>query len=90
MRVGILGGSFDPIHNGHLHMALSAKHAYKLDEVWLIPAGHSPNKDESKMTSAIHRLNMCQLAVKEFPNLIASDFEIKCKEKSGNKYPKNN
>ena len=82
MRVGILGGSFDPIHNGHLHMALSAQQTYNLDEVWLIPAGHSPNKDESKMTSAVHRLNMCKIAVEEFPTLIASDYEIQRKERS--------
>lgn len=82
MRIGILGGSFDPIHNGHIHMALSAKEAYKLDEVWLMPAGHSPNKDENHMTSAIHRLNMCRLAVEGIPGLIASDYEIQCKEKS--------
>ena len=41
MNIGILGGSFDPIHNGHLHMAKCAYASYALDQVWLIPAGHS-------------------------------------------------
>ena len=51
-RVGILGGSFDPIHKGHLNIAQSAYEEFALDEVWFIPAGHSPNKDEKKMTAA--------------------------------------
>ena len=62
MKIGILGGSFDPIHNGHLHMAVKAHEEYELDEVWLIPTGHSPNKDEGKMTKAKDRLAMCRLA----------------------------
>lgn len=82
MKIGILGGSFDPIHNGHIHMALSAYQEYHLDEVWLIPAGHSPNKDEMRMTSAVHRLNMCQLAVEKYPYLKASDYEIRSNERS--------
>ena len=59
-RVGILGGSFDPIHKGHLNIAQSAYEEFALDEVWFIPAGHSPNKDEKKMTAAdmiFHILN---------------------------------
>jgi nicotinate-nucleotide adenylyltransferase len=62
MKIGILGGSFDPIHNGHLYMARKALTEYMLDEVWLMPAGHSPNKVEANMTSAFHRRNMCELA----------------------------
>ena len=50
MKIGILGGSFDPIHNGHVHMALAACKEFALDQVWLIPAGHSPNKEEKAMT----------------------------------------
>lgn len=50
-RVGILGGSFDPIHKGHLNIAQSAYEEFALDEVWFIPAGHSPNKDEKKNDS---------------------------------------
>ena len=57
-RVGILGGSFDPIHKGHLNIAQSAYEEFALDEVWFIPAGHSPNKDEKKMTAADIRAEM--------------------------------
>ena len=66
-KIGILGGSFDPIHNGHLAIAESAYQDFNLDEIWLIPAGHSPNKDEYKMTSAIVRAEMTALAVQNIP-----------------------
>ncbi len=83
MKIGILGGSFDPIHNGHIHMAMSAKNSHCLDKVILIPAGHSPNKNEQKMTDKSHRYNMCKVAIEEINTLnktdsfIVSDFEIK-------------
>ena len=76
MRIGILGGSFDPIHKGHLHMAKSAYDTGNFDEIWLMPAGHSPNKKEENMTSPEHRLAMCQLAAKEYAFLRASSFEV--------------
>ena len=82
MRIGILGGSFDPIHNGHLHMAVCAHDAFHLDQVWLMPAGHSPNKDETCMTDAIHRFHMCELAADSYNWLSASRFELDSDERS--------
>lgn len=82
MKIGILGGSFDPIHNGHLHMAKCAKEACSLDEVWLIPAGHSPNKNEEKMAAAEDRLRMCALAAQKYPWLRACSIEIDSPERS--------
>lgn len=82
MKIGILGGSFDPIHNGHLHMAVQAHEEYALDEIWLIPAGHSPNKDEEKMTKAKDRLTMCRLAAAAYPFLKVSDIEMVSEERS--------
>lgn len=82
MKIGILGGSFDPIHNGHLHMALQSYEQYQLDEVWLIPNGNAPHKDSDKMADASHRLAMCQLVAEEYPFLKACDIEIMSEEYS--------
>ncbi len=82
MKIGLLGGSFDPLHNGHLHMAECAHKLGRLDEIWLMPAGHSPNKDENTMTPAVHRFCMCKLAADRFPWLVASRFEIDSVETS--------
>ena len=82
MKIGILGGSFDPIHNGHIHMALAACEKFALDQVWLIPAGHSPNKNEQTMTDALHRYQMCEIAAKAYPRLKVSRLEIDSEERS--------
>ena len=62
-RIGIFGGSFDPIHSGHLNIATSAYKEFDLDEVWFVPAGHSPNKNENQMTPADLRAEMVSLAI---------------------------
>ena len=82
MNIGILGGSFDPIHNGHLHMAKCAYESYALDQVWLIPAGHSPNKDEHGMTDAKDRFQMCKLAAQPYPWMTVSRLELDSAERS--------
>ena len=76
MKIGILGGSFDPIHNGHLHMAIKSYEQYRLDEVWLIPNGNAPHKDKNQMTDAMHRLAMCEIAALEYPYMKVSDMEV--------------
>lgn len=82
MDIGILGGSFDPIHNGHLHMAVSAYRSFLLDQVWLMPAGHSPNKDEAGMTGALQRYRMCELAASAYDWLTVSRLELDSAETS--------
>lgn len=82
MRIGILGGSFDPIHNGHLNMALKSYEQYNLDEVWLIPNGNAPHKDTDKMADATHRMAMCQLVANEYPFFKTCDIEITSEEYS--------
>lgn len=82
MKIGILGGSFDPIHNGHLHMALKSYEQYDLDEVWLIPNGNAPHKDRDKMADASHRFAMCQLVANEYSFLKVCDIEIVSEEYS--------
>lgn len=82
MKIGILGGSFDPIHNGHLNMALKSYEQFDLDEVWLIPNGNAPHKDSDKMADASHRLAMCQLVAQEYPFLKTCDIEVVSEEYS--------
>ena len=82
MKIGILGGSFDPIHNGHLNMAIKSYEQYALDEVWLIPNGNAPHKDSDKMADAKDRLAMCELVAEEYPFIKTCDIEIVSKEYS--------
>ena len=73
--IGILGGTFDPIHYGHLRPAAEVKDALRLDEVHLIPAGIPPHRP-SPVASAAARLAMAVLGCAEFPGLLADDREI--------------
>lgn len=82
MKIGILGGSFDPIHNGHLNMAIKSYEQFDLDEVWLIPNGNAPHKDSDKMADASDRLAMCQLVANKYPFIKACDIEIISEEYS--------
>jgi len=81
-RIGILGGTFDPIHQAHIELAKKAKHQLKLDSVLLIPAYISPFKQKTKPTSSKHRLRMAQLASLKFKWLKVSDLEVKRKRVS--------
>lgn len=80
MHIGILGGSFDPVHNGHIYMAQKALEECSLDEVWLIPAGHSPNKAENAMTPADMRLAMCKLACRDNERIKVCSLEVNSDE----------
>lgn len=62
MKVGIMGGTFDPIHFGHLALAESARETFSLDEVLFIPSARPPHKVENKITPELHRLMMTYLA----------------------------
>ena len=62
MKVGIMGGTFDPIHFGHLALAESAREIFSLDEVLFIPSARPPHKVENKITPEVHRLMMTYLA----------------------------
>ena len=84
-KIGILGGSFDPIHKGHLSIAQSAYEEYSLDEVWFMPAGHSPNKKEDHMTPAELRAHMVSLAIEGKPYFKLSNYEIE-KERTSYTY----
>lgn len=72
------GGSFNPIHHGHLITARAAAEAAGIDRVLLIPSGDPPHKPEdATLASPIHRLAMCQLAVQEDALFSVSDIELK-------------
>ena len=76
-RMGLFGGSFDPIHKGHVSMALRLAQALDLDGLVLMPTFVPPHKIRENMASADHRLAMCQLVAEEYPLLSVSDLELK-------------
>ena len=76
MRIGILGGTFDPPHYGHLKLAEAAIQALELDEVILLPANINPFKQKGRTASAKDRSAMTQLLQKSNAKLSFSDMEI--------------
>ena len=78
-RIGIFGGTFDPIHKIHLKIAISAVKQLKLRRLYFIPAYFPPHKQGRIITPARHRLKMIQLAIQSNPQLRISRYEIKHK-----------
>lgn len=76
-RIGILGGTFNPIHTGHLLLAEGIKEKLHLDYVLFIPCNFPPHKKSLKLALAKHRFNMVRLAVKGNPKFKVSALEIK-------------
>jgi nicotinate-nucleotide adenylyltransferase len=76
MKIGIMGGTFDPIHLGHMIAAERAREAAGLDEVWFMPTYIPPHKQNQPVASAEMRLAMVKLAVAEHPNFRAVDYEL--------------
>lgn len=74
-KIGILGGSFNPIHAGHMRMAVDAREAACLDKVLLLPVGEAPHKPQEAMLPFAHRLRLVELAVRGIPGLSASGLE---------------
>lgn len=77
MKLGVLGGTFDPIHNAHLLLAEQAREQLGLDKVLFIPAGDPWRKAFRRVAPAEHRLAMTQLAVKDEPAFVVDDCEVK-------------
>jgi nicotinate-nucleotide adenylyltransferase len=75
MRIGILGGTFDPVHNGHLDVADAASRALVLDELWLVPC-RVPSHRSTPHASAAHRFAMTALATASLPHILLSDLEM--------------
>lgn len=82
-KVGLLGGSFDPIHIGHIDIANEALRQLKLDEIQLIPTQNNPWKDETN-TSADNRLEMMKIALKDRKNIVVNTIELNMKNNEKN------
>ena len=76
MRFGILGGTFNPIHTGHLLLAETARDALALDRVLFIPARQPPHKSAKGLLPGAVRYELVQLAIRDHPAFVASDIEL--------------
>lgn len=75
-KIGILGGTFNPIHNGHLNIADAARKHFDLDEIWFLPAGIPPHKNIANEIDPRERLEMVQCAIRNVPHFKLCDIEI--------------
>lgn len=82
-KIGIMGGTFDPIHNGHLLLGEQAYQEYGLDRIWYMPSGQPPHKKDHNVTDSRIRLEMTRLAMVGREGFSCSDFEVM---RSGNTY----
>ncbi len=76
MKIGICGGTFDPVHLGHLAVAEIVRCEFGLDKILFIPSGKPPHKNLDSVTDPIHRLKMVQCAVSTNPNFEAVSIEV--------------
>lgn len=76
-KIGLLGGTFDPIHIGHLRSAQEVLEAFNLNQVIFIPSAIPPHKPDYATIAARHRLQMVKLAVADNPSFTVSDVEIR-------------
>lgn len=76
LKIGIMGGTFDPVHYGHLMIAENAAEQFGLDQVWFMPTGNPPHKKSSGITDAAHRCAMLKLAITGNLRFLLSTREI--------------
>ncbi len=76
MKIGIFGGSFNPIHNGHVHLAENTKKNLGLDKIIFVPSRISPHKSSSAYVSGEHRINMLKIALSGKDYFEISDYEL--------------
>lgn len=81
-KIGLFGGSFDPVHNGHLELAQKALEQFSLDKIVFIPAFQSPSKTEDYFFSSQDRFEMLKLAASDNKNFSVCDFELNNEELS--------
>ena len=75
-RVGLLGGTFDPVHNGHLDLAVKTKQLFNLQKVLFVPVNQSPHKLDVQPTSSLHRVTMLELALEQKTGFSMELFEV--------------
>jgi nicotinate-nucleotide adenylyltransferase len=75
MRIGILGGTFNPIHFGHLHIAEEVQRCCALEQIWFLPTCRPPHKQLAAEIPFAHRLAMVELALRDYPKYVANDIE---------------
>ena len=75
-RIALYGGTFDPIHSGHLEVARRVSELFEIEQVIFIPAQLAPHKTGRPVTAAIHRYAMLALATQDDPRLVISTFEL--------------
>ena len=83
MRIGVYGGSFNPIHTGHIRLAQSYLEALSLDKILVIPANIPPHKRARQLLPGETRLELCRLACLDDPRLEVSDIEL---QREGSSY----
>jgi nicotinate-nucleotide adenylyltransferase len=79
--IGVYGGTFDPIHNGHLEVARAIAEHFRLDRLLIIPAHSPPHKDPASISDAYHRYAMAVLATMNEPKLMVSTIELDMPER---------
>src|SRR5688572_14640241 len=82
LRLGLLGGSFNPVHNGHLAIARLTLEVLELDQILFIPTSQPPHKPNSSLAPAQDRYEMVRLAIASEPSFASSDAEIRRPGKS--------
>ncbi|KMZ54963.1 nicotinate-nucleotide adenylyltransferase [Dorea sp. D27] len=81
MKIGIMGGTFDPIHNGHLMLGEAAYQLFHLDEVWFMPNGNPPHKHHTSIKSDVEdRVEMVRLAIEGYESFHLQQYEAQKKE----------
>ena len=76
MRIGIFGGSFDPVHREHKNCVRAAVEGLRLDKLYVTPAHTPPHKPDRVLSSDADRMEMCRLAFADIPEVEVSDYEI--------------
>lgn len=81
MKIGIMGGTFDPIHNGHLMLGEYARDLFELDEIWFMPNGNPPHKESDSIESQTkHRVEMVRRAITDKKGFVLQLYEVERKD----------